>query len=844
MYKFVLAILVVAQTALFGELFNANPDPNGEPWWVGGISEPTPEQMARFKAIPVLKLPEYCKNRKDTLPSRIDNSHLPYFRPVFSQTGGSCGQASGVGYNFTYEINFERGTSAVIPENQFPTHHTYNFLNDGYDNGSWYFDGWAIIKANGCPDVATYGGMYPVENSNIAWMNGYQNWETGMNNRVKEQFNIPVNTPEGLYTLKRWFIDHADGSVNGGVANFAAGVYGSWVTGTLPAGTPNEGQFVIKKWYHEMNHAMTFTGYDDSIRVDYNYDGRYTNDLDITGDGIVDMRDWEIGGLRMVNSWGTSFGNLGKAWVMYRTLALDISEGGIWNNTVSSIRAKQSSKPSLRMKAVISHNQRANLKIYAGVSADTSSTIPEHIVEFPLFLYQGGAWYGMSGSTNELEFGLDITPLLAFAIPEDFAKYFICIKEIDPDNTGEGEIITFSILDADSNETVSGQSGIYIKNNSTTYMSIVKSVNFSPPEILTNSLPAALQNEPYTYTLNAQNGITPYTWEIKHDYLQLQNISAFPEEADTLLITSDNDDGFGIIDLDFQFPFYGKLYDQITVSTNGSILFGGVFEFIVNESNIISNRNITPYGADLAYVPEYEEGIFFFKNAQYVEVRWITSTYEDMNANLDFSVKLYSNGKIEFYYGQDISTGIIWSSGISDGNNTNSLISKFSNLNDPSGLKTVFTAPYFPYGMNLSSDGVLSGTVSETDKTWDILFKVTDDRNISSVKNLTFSSTTGIEPENNFLASDFELSQNYPNPFNPETKISFTLQKDMDTKLIVFDNTGKTVRTLIDGFKRSGKYVLVWDGRDNSGRALASGIYYFRLSSDELISVKKAIMLK
>jgi hypothetical protein len=64
----------------------------------------------------------------------------------------------------------------------------------------------------------------------------------------------------------------------------------------LPAGTPEAGKKVIIS-YSNSSHAMTIVGYNDSIRWDYNNDGQYTNHLDINGDGVVDLRDWEIGGL-------------------------------------------------------------------------------------------------------------------------------------------------------------------------------------------------------------------------------------------------------------------------------------------------------------------------------------------------------------------------------------------------------------------------------------------------------------------------------------------------------------------------------------------------------------------
>jgi hypothetical protein len=108
---------------------------------------------------------------------------------------------------------------------------------------------------------------------------------------------------------------------------------------------------------------------------------------------------------------------------------------------------------------------------------------------------------------------------------------------------------------------------------------------------------------------------------------------------------------------------------------------------------------------------------------------------------------------------------------------------------------------------------------------------------------ISVKETTGIE-ENDQIPIKFNLSQNYPNPFNPETRISFTLNSDMDTKLVVYDMTGSSVRTLHDGFSKAGKYDFIWDGKTDLGKSLSSGIYYFRLSSDELSSVKKAVMLK
>ncbi|MBN2788662.1 MAG: hypothetical protein JXR69_00570 [Candidatus Delongbacteria bacterium] len=188
-----LIILLVFIYAIISkaEFFDIDPNTEGVQLFSGGLSPISVEKQKEIEAIPRLNLPDKYKNSKVELPYTVDNSLQPYFRPVFSQQGGSCGQASGVGYLFTYEYNFSKGTSADVPENQFPTHYTYNFLNHGSGSwGSWYFDGWNIISSSGCPNVTTYGGMlWPSLDPDLMfklWMNGYDKYQSGMENRVLE----------------------------------------------------------------------------------------------------------------------------------------------------------------------------------------------------------------------------------------------------------------------------------------------------------------------------------------------------------------------------------------------------------------------------------------------------------------------------------------------------------------------------------------------------------------------------------------------------------------------------------------------------------------------------------
>ncbi len=92
----------------------------------------------------------------------------------------------------------------------------------------------------------------------------------------------------------------------------------------------------------------------------------------------------------------------------------------------------------------------------------------------------------------------------------------------------------------------------------------------------------------------------------------------------------------------------------------------------------------------------------------------------------------------------------------------------------------------------------------------------------------------------------FILRQNFPNPFNPATRISFSLPFPVHVTLTIFDVHGRIIQTLLDEHKPvAGTYSITWDGRDNSGTAVASGIYYYRLrAGGALQQTRKMILLR
>jgi len=88
------------------------------------------------------------------------------------------------------------------------------------------------------------------------------------------------------------------------------------------------------------------------------------------------------------------------------------------------------------------------------------------------------------------------------------------------------------------------------------------------------------------------------------------------------------------------------------------------------------------------------------------------------------------------------------------------------------------------------------------------------------------------------------LSQNYPNPFNPITTIGFGIREQGFISLRIYDAAGRLVATLIDESRPAGRYTAEWNGRGTDGRAVSSGVYFYRLTTQEFEETKKMILLR
>ena len=109
--------------------------------------------------------------------------------------------------------------------------------------------------------------------------------------------------------------------------------------------------------------------------------------------------------------------------------------------------------------------------------------------------------------------------------------------------------------------------------------------------------------------------------------------------------------------------------------------------------------------------------------------------------------------------------------------------------------------------------------------------------------NLRISGST-VEEFSDEVSYYYILTQNYPNPFNPETKISYVLPKDCDVKLTIYNLLGQKIKILVDEHQTAGYKHVSWDGKDDEGKEVVSGIYFHKLDTGDFTQSKRMVLIR
>ena len=699
------------------------------------------------------------------IPPVINNSQTYFFPYVFYQEEYSCAQASSLVYLFTYELAVRRNRTVLFdtPYEKYhiPSHFAWNFYNNNQSfHGVSFMDTWHLIRTAGSPFTPDWGTSYFGGSSK--WMSGYNKYYEGMKNRIVEMVAFPTNSILGIQTLRHWLANHGVNDPYGGCANIFVSTVNPSLT--LPSGTPEAGKFLITN-YGNPTHSVTIVGYNDSIRYDFNSDGMYTNTIDITGDGVVDIHDWEIGGVIICNSHGEEWGNNGFAYLPYKILARTTEEGGVWNACAYGVQVRDEVFPQITYKATIKHDRRNMIKVSAGISSNINDSLPQRTIDFGVFNYQGGPYY-MQGNAQEihktLELGLDVTPLLNFMTPNTPYKFFLIVEENDPNGQGTGEIINFSLMDYTAPtpvETPCTLTNIGIINNATTRVSVVKSINFTKPLIQENIINTTI-DEPFQMQLTATQGKSPYRWQFSNEYQVEEFVDPFPVINGNSISLSNNDDGMVQIQLPFNFPFFEGVHNSVFLNADGYITFRDEklnWPYLRSEENqFMSTRQIAPFFTDLqisSVKTDADEHSFSISVVGKIK-------FESANS-VKYVVKLYDSGIIEFYYGGMIYLSVDFKSGILRGDDQTLFLTDISGVSAPlcSYRNFRFTPPARINELHISRTGLLTGTIDYQAENVPFAVSCFDNNEVKHTKTLYLNcSGIGIAENNPLQINAF------PNP--------------------------------------------------------------------------------
>lgn len=358
------------------------------------------------------------------LPVSVDNTKTKYFPPVISQKGGSCAQASGIGYMFTYEINrlLDRDASASAA-NRFAYLFTWNMVNDGDDNGGFVDEGLMIAKNFGVMTEEDYGdpSVYAYR-----WASGYEKYHNAARYRVKTISTYDDTTPEGIEQIKSLL-------ASGKVLTYSSQSIG-WTIDSYYSGPSETGYHaLLTRLATSGAHALTIAGYDDLVES-----------TDAAGNP-------HKGAFIVINTWGTWFGDKGRFYLPYYffTDRADVSET-LLSSSVTGCTVYYH-EPKIMFRIHLNYTSRNDLRLTYGASSRRFSGSSSSNYNSIILDNQGGD-HTMGGSFSEstasdFEFGLDFSDHIS-SDNETFGRFFLnVIRSARGKKAGKGYIESVSVID-------------------------------------------------------------------------------------------------------------------------------------------------------------------------------------------------------------------------------------------------------------------------------------------------------------------------------------------------------------------------------------------------------------
>ncbi|MCP4583887.1 MAG: T9SS type A sorting domain-containing protein [candidate division Zixibacteria bacterium] len=323
-----------------------------------------------------------------------------------------------------------------------------------------------------------------------------------------------------------------------------------------------------------------------------------------------------------------------------------------------------------------------------------------------------------------------------------------------------------------------------------------------------------------------------------------------------------DDTNVGPFDIGFEFPFYGNVFSSFRFCTNGFLSFTSSVTAYDNGSIPTGDdpaNLVAPFWDDLNF-NDGGEAYYYTNGVDSLIVSYINVAHYSSGGPgpYTFQVILLADGNIVYQYA-DINDPIdSHTIGIQDENGTIGLQVINNQYYIVNSMAIIIKHPVFwltvtPAGGMLFPDESMNLDVNfdatEVEVgtyTGNIYIYSNDIDNPSMAIPCTLDVImTDIEDGvSSAIPSVFSLDQNFPNPFNPTTEMAFGLPNTGHVTLEVFDIMGRIVNTLVDEELSAGIHKVIWDGTNEGGQKVTSGMYFYKLIQGENVVTKKMMMLK
>ncbi len=325
----------------------------------------------------------------------------------------------------------------------------------------------------------------------------------------------------------------------------------------------------------------------------------------------------------------------------------------------------------------------------------------------------------------------------------------------------------------------------------------------------------------------------------------------------TMAFDTGDDSSNGPFALGFDFDFYGQTFNSVLICSNGFISFtstatsysNGMFPDAASPLNCLAPfwDDLNPTDGGTCYVLA-EPGRFIIQYDAFVPYGGAGGP------SYTFQVILNIDGSIIYQYASMLAPLESATVGMQNGDGTDGLMIAYNApyIHDGLAIEISATPPWMVVTPEIGT--VIAGgsfdlavdfnsaELEPGDYLGSILIATNDPvtPQLSVPVTLTVGAPVGVGS----LPTAYTLKQNMPNPFNPSTTIKFALPVSGHVNLDVYDIAGRLVRTLVNEEMEATDHSVVWNGRDNDNRQVASGVYYYRLSADDFNDTRKMMLVK